>query len=166
MCVSYVVGRKPSIMSKRQKKQPPEPTELEAPLEIALSVLRPDELEKLKRYVTMYIEKYGVQDEAESQETEESQEPPMVPITKPFLVKLQSSAVQELATSHHCTLRLSETQPGAHIVTFPVGTRLPKGDARRPQLHLPDGYICTLVWHDGYFHWNEETDDPAKEEAR
>ena len=82
-------------MSKRQKKQPPEPTELEAPLEIALSVLRPDELEKLKRYVTMYIEKYGVQDEAESQETEESQEPPMVPITKPFLVKLQSSAVQE-----------------------------------------------------------------------
>jgi|GEM_PF-5906949 hypothetical protein len=153
-------------MSKRQKKQSPEPTEVSVPLEIALSLLRPDELEKLKRYLIMYKEKYGFEDDAKARESEESKEPLMVSITKPFLVKLQSSTVQELATLHHCALRISETQPGAHIVTFPVGTCLPKGDTGRPQLHLPDGYICTLVWHDGYFHWNEETDEPTKEETR
>lgn len=154
------------MMSKRQKKQSPVPTEVSVPFKIALSLLRPDELEKLRRYIAMYKDKHSLKDGAEAQESGESGEPPMVPITKSFLVKLQSNAVQELAISHHCTLRINEEHQGAHIVTFPDGTRLPKGDTARPQLHLPDGYICTLVWSDGYFLWNEETGDSAKEGAR
>lgn len=111
----------------------------------------------------MYREKYGLQGEAEILESEETKEPPKALITKPFLVKLQSSAVQGLATLHHCTLRASEAHQDAHIVTFPIGTCLPKGNSTRPQLHLPDGYICTLVWNDGYFHWNKETDDSIED---
>ena len=147
-------------MSKKQIKQSMQPTDIEVPLDIALSLLKPDELEKLKRYASMYKDKYSLKDEAETRKSEESKELPMaIPITKPFLVKLQSSAVEELATSHRCMLRVSEAHQGAHIVTFPVGTHLSRGDATLPQLHLPDGYICTLVWKDSYFHWDEETDD-------
>lgn len=154
-------------MSKKQIKQSTQPTDVEVPLDIALSLLKPDELEKLKRYVSLYKDKYGLKDESETRKSEESKELPMAaPITKPFLVKLQSSAVEELATSHRCTLRISEAHQGAHIVTFPVGTRLPRGDTKRPQLHLPDGYICTLVWKDSYFHWNEETDDSTSDRSQ
>ena len=141
-----------------KKKITDKQTKIEVPLDLALSLLRPDELASLKRYIAMYKEKYGLKNETAKQESEESKEPPMVSIAKPFLVKLQSSTIQELALSHHCTLYISEEHQGAHIVTFPVGTCLPKGDSKRPQLHLPDGYICTLIWKDGYFHWNEETD--------
>lgn len=167
MYLSYVVGRKPSRMSKQRKKQIAvvpdkdaefsEPNSVTLPLELGLSLLRPDEVEKLKRYIAKY---------AGEQKSEESKEPLMVLITKPFLVKLQSSVVQELAILHHCTLRISEWQPDAHIVTFPVDTCLAKGEAHRYPLHLPDGYICTLVWNDGYFHWYEETVAQAKEKAK
>lgn len=55
-------------MSKRHKKQPSEPTELHIPFEIAVSLLRPDELEKLKQYIIMYKEKYGFEGEKAVQE--------------------------------------------------------------------------------------------------
>ena len=151
-------------MSKKQIKQSTQLTDIEASPEIALSLLKPDELEKLERYVSMYKDRYGLKDEAETLKSKESKElPKAVLITKPFLVKLQSGAVEELATLHCCTLRISEAHQGSHIVTFPVGTHLARGDATRPQLHLPDGYICTLVWKDNYFHWNEQTGDSTSD---
>ena len=43
----------------KKVKSPPDDTEIKVPLDIALSLLRPDELEKLKDYITFYLEKYG-----------------------------------------------------------------------------------------------------------
>jgi hypothetical protein len=37
----------------------PERTKIDVPLDIALSLLRPDELEKLKNYVTSYLIKHN-----------------------------------------------------------------------------------------------------------
>lgn len=37
----------------------PEGTTIKVPLDIALSLLQPDELEKLKNYIAFYLEKYG-----------------------------------------------------------------------------------------------------------
>ena len=151
-------------MSKKQIKQSTQLTDIEVSPEIALSLLKPDELEKLERYVSMYKDRYGLKDEAETGKSKESKElPKAVLITHPFLVELQSSAVEELAISHRCTLRISEAHQGAYIITFPDGTRLPRGDATRPQLHLPDGYICTLVWKENYFHWNDQTDESTRD---
>jgi hypothetical protein len=45
--------------SRMKKKAPKEPTKIEVPLDIALSLLTADELAKLKRYVTAYAAKYG-----------------------------------------------------------------------------------------------------------
>jgi hypothetical protein len=42
-----------------KKKIMEEPTEIEMPLDIALSLLRPNELEKLKKYVLAYLTKHG-----------------------------------------------------------------------------------------------------------
>ena len=36
---------------------PPEGTKIEVPLDIVISLLRPDELEKLKNYITSYLAK-------------------------------------------------------------------------------------------------------------
>jgi hypothetical protein len=117
-------------MSKKQIKQSTQLTDIGVPPEIALSLLKPDELEKLECYVSMYKDRYSLKDEAETLKSKESKElPKAVCITNPFLVKLQSSAVEELAISHCCALRISEAHQGAHIITFPVGTRLPRGDA-------------------------------------
>ncbi len=38
-----------------KKKKVEEPEKIDVPLEIALSLLRPDELEKLKRYIIEYF---------------------------------------------------------------------------------------------------------------
>jgi len=43
----------------KKVKSPPDDTEIEVPLDIVLSLLRPDELEKIKNYITFYLEKYG-----------------------------------------------------------------------------------------------------------
>jgi hypothetical protein len=127
-------------MSKKQIKQSTQLTDIEVPPEIALSLLKPDELEKLERYVSMYKDRYGLKDEAETWKSKESKElPKAVLIAKPFLVKLQSGAVEELATLHCCTLRLSEAHQGSHIVTFPVGTRLSRGMQHVPSCICPMG---------------------------
>ena len=42
-----------------KKKSAKEPEKIEVPLDIALSLLRPDELVKLRKYVTAYLLKYG-----------------------------------------------------------------------------------------------------------
>ena len=42
-----------------KKKMAKEPTKIEVPLDIALSLLRSDELEKLKKYVAAYLIKHG-----------------------------------------------------------------------------------------------------------
>jgi hypothetical protein len=34
-------------------------TTIELPVDVVMSLLRPDELEKLRKYVTFYLEKYG-----------------------------------------------------------------------------------------------------------
>jgi len=39
--------------------QSPESIKLRMPLDIVLSLLRPDELEKLQKYVASYLRKYG-----------------------------------------------------------------------------------------------------------
>ena len=46
------------------------PTSMEMSWDVALYVLRPDELEQLKRYVVAYIAKYGNEEEAPTQESE------------------------------------------------------------------------------------------------
>ncbi len=42
-----------------KEKDTKEPAKIEVPLDIALALLRPDELEKLRRYVAAYLMKYG-----------------------------------------------------------------------------------------------------------
>ena len=39
----------------------PAGTKIEVPLDIVMSLLRPDELEKLKNYITSYLAKHGQQ---------------------------------------------------------------------------------------------------------
>jgi hypothetical protein len=60
-------------MTKR-KKVDKQTEEIQVPFDIALSLTRPDELEKLKRYAAMYIMKYGIEEEEttalEQQESE------------------------------------------------------------------------------------------------
>ena len=42
-----------------KKKRAKEPTTIEIPLDIALSLLKPDEREKLKKYAIAYFAEYG-----------------------------------------------------------------------------------------------------------
>lgn len=40
------------------RKKVPEGTKIEVPLDLAISLLRPDELEKLQKYITAYLAEY------------------------------------------------------------------------------------------------------------
>jgi hypothetical protein len=57
-------------MNRKKGKQPAPPKKIEVPFDIALSLTRPDELVKLKRYIDMYIAKYGLGNKALLQERE------------------------------------------------------------------------------------------------
>jgi len=56
------MGQKKGICSMK-KKVPKEQTQIEVPFDLALYLTRPDELEKLKRYVAYYLSKYGKSEE-------------------------------------------------------------------------------------------------------